>query len=65
MFKCALLDLILIFSVPYQGLDDEFYPNQLLPENFVEACRSKNVPVTLRMHEVSPILNSLVSLLAG
>jgi len=34
-----------------QGLDDEFYPNQLLPENFVEACRSKNVPVTLRMHE--------------
>ena len=46
------------FSVLYQGLDDEFYPNQLLPENFVEACRSKNVPVTLRMQEVLLILYS-------
>lgn len=34
-----------------QGTDDQFYPSQLLPENFVEACRSKNVPVTLRMQE--------------
>nr|XP_058966270.1 S-formylglutathione hydrolase-like [Pocillopora verrucosa] len=34
-----------------QGVADEFYPSQLLPENFVEACRSKNVPVTLRLHE--------------
>ena len=51
-------ELILVFSVLYQGLDDEFYPNQLLPENFVEACRSQNVPVTLRMHEVSLTLNS-------
>jgi len=49
----------LFISVPYQGLDDEFYPNQLLPENFVEACRSKNVPVTLRMHEVLFVLNLL------
>ncbi|KAK2573456.1 S-formylglutathione hydrolase [Acropora cervicornis] len=35
----------------YKGTDDQFYPSQLLPENFVEACRSKNVPVTLRMQE--------------
>lgn len=34
-----------------QGTDDQFYPSQLLPENFVEACRSKKVPVTLRMQE--------------
>lgn len=34
-----------------QGTADQFYPSQLLPENFVEACRSKNVPVTLRMQE--------------
>lgn len=34
-----------------QGTKDQFYPSQLLPENFVEACRSKNVPVTLRMQE--------------
>lgn len=34
-----------------QGTADQFYPSQLLPENFVEACRLKNVPVTLRMQE--------------
>ena len=35
-----------------QGKDDQFLTDkQLLPENFVEACRVSNVPVVLRMQE--------------
>ena len=35
-----------------QGKDDQFLTDkQLLPENFVEACRVRNVPVVLRMQE--------------
>ncbi|EDO40966.1 predicted protein [Nematostella vectensis] len=35
-----------------QGLADTFYPHQLLPENFVQACSNNNlVSVTLRKHE--------------
>ncbi|XP_068686796.1 S-formylglutathione hydrolase-like isoform X1 [Montipora foliosa] len=34
-----------------QGTKDQFYPSELLPENLVEACKSKKVPVTLRMQE--------------
>ncbi len=35
-----------------QGKDDTFYSqNQLLPENFVEACREGGVQVVLRMQE--------------
>ena len=35
-----------------QGKDDNFLEQkQLLPENFVDACRANNVPVVLRMQE--------------
>ncbi|KXJ26183.1 S-formylglutathione hydrolase [Exaiptasia diaphana] len=34
-----------------QGTADEFYPHQLLPDNLVEASKSTNVKVTLRMQE--------------
>ena len=35
-----------------KGTADQFYPHQLLPENLVEASKSTNVKVTLRMQEV-------------
>ena len=34
-----------------QGKSDEFEANQLYPDNFVQACRSNNVPVILRNHD--------------
>lgn len=34
-----------------QGKNDEFLANQLYPDNFVQACRSNNVPVILRNHD--------------
>ena len=34
-----------------QGKSDNFYPHQLLPENFVDACRTQGVPIALRLHE--------------
>ncbi|BAT96340.1 S-formylglutathione hydrolase [Vigna angularis] len=33
-----------------QGEDDQFFPHQLLPHNFEEACRKANVPLLLRFH---------------
>ncbi|WVY95611.1 hypothetical protein V8G54_027762 [Vigna mungo] len=33
-----------------QGEDDQFFPYQLLPHNFEEACRKANVPLLLRFH---------------
>ena len=34
-----------------QGKSDNFLEEQLYPKNFVDACRSNNVPVVLRMQE--------------
>lgn len=34
-----------------QGKDDKFYPDQLLPENFEEACKKVGAPLNLRMHQ--------------
>ncbi|XP_031568459.1 S-formylglutathione hydrolase-like [Actinia tenebrosa] len=34
-----------------QGTSDQFYPNQLLPENLVEASKGTNVKISLRMQE--------------
>eukprot|EP00271_Cylindrocystis_brebissonii_P008057 TRINITY_DN22080_c0_g1_i1.p1 TRINITY_DN22080_c0_g1~~TRINITY_DN22080_c0_g1_i1.p1 ORF type:complete len:293 (-),score=41.28 TRINITY_DN22080_c0_g1_i1:502-1380(-) len=34
-----------------QGKADNFYPHQLLPENFAEACKESGVPLTLRLQE--------------
>jgi S-formylglutathione hydrolase len=32
-----------------QGTDDEFLADQLHPQNLVEACEARNLPITLRM----------------
>lgn len=34
-----------------QGKDDNFLPNQLNPNNFVQACSENRMPVVLRMQE--------------
>lgn len=34
-----------------QGKNDEFLATQLYPDNFVQACRSNNLPVILRNHD--------------
>lgn len=34
-----------------QGKDDEFLATQLLPDNFIQGCQSRKIPVVLRMHE--------------
>jgi len=34
-----------------QGLADNFYPAQLLPENFEKACQDAGVTLTMRYHE--------------
>jgi S-formylglutathione hydrolase len=54
MYSWPLVSLTTtIFNVfLLQGSGDKFYiEKQLLPENFVDACRSVNVPVILKLRE--------------
>jgi S-formylglutathione hydrolase len=41
--------LLLTIALNFQGEDDKFLHDQLLPHKFEEACKNGNVPLLLRL----------------
>ena len=47
LYQHTRTKFLLVLST-FQGEDDKFLPDQLLPHKFEEACKKANVPLLLR-----------------